>query len=270
MKGNRIRNSNIGRLPKEPLTKKTLEGLRIRERKVAEKSKTIKSVRSKIITARNALERRSAVRELPLYQTIHAAYIASMGKINLSELAQLNNITVNRIISWKKKNKWNNELIELKKAAEDAIQAALISETREKGPLYMVTPEQLRNVFAEMTGKQIELAVSELLSNIFVEDLRDLAKINKRLRYWLDMKNDDGTDMNILPEALKDIASTKVTVIKAVRLLFGLDGDSGGKKSAVDITNNNIIEVLVQGPAASSLLRIAQDIKIIDTKTGKD
>lgn len=268
--GSRVRTSaNNGKAPKEPLTKDTLDKLKLRERQTAKKSKRTMSLNTKKKISNKALSKRLAIIELPEYQRVHAAYLASMGRADLKQLAILAGVYANSIPIWKKKYGWEEELIKMKEAAENAIRDRMLKEgkgNQQNDVLYMVTPDQMRQVFAEMTGQEIERAVSELLSEIFVEDLRDLAKINKRVRFWLDHKQDDGSDTVIVPEVLKDLASIKMTTIKAVRLLFGMDSEAAKKAPDASLVNNGIIELTIEGNAAKSLVQIAQDITILNAK----
>ena len=190
----------------------------------------------------------------------------------MTKLSELSHVSLPTLYKWKKEEHWEEETLkyqqEVKKRILDKIKTP---DTKDQKLIVQdVDDAALLEVVRQLVGGSVTTVVSDYLSRVHAEDLKDLAQLNKAIRRKLDKdeevhelyKNDD-RELKLQSLGVKQIAelvTAKINLIKGVRLILGQTTENTGK----DEDEIKSLTMIVTPEMARSL-NLLENLGVVDT-----
>jgi len=157
-----------------------------------------------------------------------ALYIDSQGSKPLYKIAEEVKVTSDTVSKWKKEGDWDADLNKFQEEVQKKVNEKLLVSRECHGLLGDVTEDQITNAVMALVGKSVGEAVSDFLTKIHRQDLKDISDLNKAIQHHLKQ----GTIEWLKPTDINNLVNAKASLIKAVRLIFGVSTGEGASASA--------------------------------------
>lgn len=190
-------------------------------------------------------------------------FFASVGKVDMIELAKVLHVPIDSLWRWRKLDKWDEFVDKISDKVSEAT-AQMLRKNSKDNPtrpfeLFQVIPE-FRQAISEIIGTQVSELVTNIVASFHAKDLEHLKKLNDKIDLKL-------CSEELTTKEISELTNSKNTMIKALRIIFNLDA----QEPIANVTNmlNTTVEINITHEQFESLKEIIGDVIEINSNGNK-